>query len=211
MNDTTTTKKMVYGPYGWLLGTEDSLARYRAYIASICGCTTNDSDEEKNTVTLIFKREELLYDIENLGYVEGDVMKTDAPHDKHQVQDIGQDGNVDRVTRMLDLAHALCQESLHKYTKDSCTEDMELTDDLEEAKLYVIRLKVGSRFSKTTANLLEKLIHEFMVCTAMADWLSITKPEAAEKWQAKAQAAIDKAKEVLRNRDGITLRPLRPW
>lgn len=201
--------KLIYGPYGWAIGTEDTLNRFCQCL--VCNGNTQESEADKRTVTLLFKREELLYDIETIGYVEGDVLKTDTPHDKHQIQDIGQDGNVDRVTRILDLVHALCLESLHKYTKEECNDGMELTDDFEETKIYVIRLKVGSRFSKTTANLLEKLIHEFMVCSAVADWLGITKPDAAEKWQTKAQAALDKAKEVLRNRDGITTRPLRPW
>lgn len=201
--------KLIYGPYGWAIGTEDTLDRFCQCL--VCNGNTQDSEADNRTVTLLFKREELLYDIETIGYVEGDVLKTENPHDKHQIQDIGQDGNVDRVTRILDLVHALCLESLHKYTKEECDDGMELTDDFEEMKIYVIRLKVGSRFSKTTANLLEKLIHEFMVCSAVADWLGITKPDASEKWQTKAQAALDKAKEVLRNRDGITTRPLRPW
>ena len=69
------------------------------------------------TVKMTFKREELLYDIRNNAYVEGDVMQAKTEHDRHQVQDIGEDGNIDRVTRLLDLAHAECEEALFPYTK----------------------------------------------------------------------------------------------
>lgn len=55
------------------------------------------------TVKLLFKRSELLYDIKNYAYVEGDVMQVNTEHDRHQVQDIGETGNIDRVTKCLTL------------------------------------------------------------------------------------------------------------
>ena len=80
------------------------------------------------TVKMTFKREELLYDIRNNAYVEGDVMQTKTEHDRHQVQDIGEDGNIDRVTRVLDLAHAECEEALFPYTKENVEQESEMDD-----------------------------------------------------------------------------------
>lgn len=80
------------------------------------------------TVKLTFKREELLYDIRNNAYVEGDVMQANTEHDRHQVQDIGEDGNIDRVTRVLDLAHAECAEALFPYTKENVEQETEMDD-----------------------------------------------------------------------------------
>ena len=60
------------------------------------------------TVTLTFKRDELLYDIKNMGFVEGDTKKVESEHERHQVMDVGEDGNVDRVTRVLDLTFSEC-------------------------------------------------------------------------------------------------------
>lgn len=80
------------------------------------------------TVKLTFKREELLYDIRNNAYVEGDVMQVKTEHDRHQVQDIGEDGNIDRVTRVLDLAHAECEEALFPYTKENVEQETEMDD-----------------------------------------------------------------------------------
>jgi len=92
--------------------------------------------ERTKTVTLTFLREQLLYDIKNLAYVEGDVLPDDAQHSKHQVQDIGEEGNVDRVTRMLDLALSRCREHLYPYTKVP-VEGGELLDDvLDETEMY---------------------------------------------------------------------------
>lgn len=80
------------------------------------------------TVKLTFKREELLYDIRNNAYVEGDVMQANTEHDRHQVQDICEDGNIDRVTRVLDLAHAECAEALFPYTKENVEQETEMDD-----------------------------------------------------------------------------------
>lgn len=85
------------------------------------------------TVKMTFKREELLYDIRNNAYVEGDVMQAKTEHDRHQVQDIGEDGNIDRVTRLLDLAHAECEEALFPYTK----EDVEQETEMDDTPTYV--------------------------------------------------------------------------
>ena len=60
-----------------------------------------NSQSKTKAVTLVFKREELLYDAENYSFVEGDIMQAEDEHARHQVFDIGQDGNVDRVTRIL--------------------------------------------------------------------------------------------------------------
>lgn len=152
------------------------------------------------TVKLLFKRSELLYDIKNYAYVEGDVMQVNTEHDRHQVQDIGETGNIDRVTKVLDLAYAESVEALFPYTKqdvEQVTEmdnmptvvyDEEPSDEggdevftnekPEETKSqdYEIQLLVPDAYSKTTVTLLVRYIHEYMVCRVLADWMSITNP-----------------------------------
>lgn len=197
--------KVIYGPYGYLIGPED--------LVSYMEQNSYDSDGQTNRVTLMFKRNQLLYDIENIAYVEGDVQQkaSDNDHAPHQTQDIGQDGNVDRVTRILDLVHAWCVEMLYPYTKDACEDGMELDDEFKEEKVYTIVMNVPRKFSKTTANLLEKLIHEFMVARVLAEWFCTTKPAAAEIWGAKSEGYLEKAKDIINTRMGATTRPLRPF
>jgi len=143
------------------------------------------------TVTLTFKRSELLYDIQNNAFVEGDIMTPANEHLQHQTQDVVEDGNVDRVSRVLCLAHAECVELLYPYTKEA-VDDTETRNDIKDApENYVITLTVPETFSKSTCNILVGYIHEYLVCRALADWLSITKPEAADQWQIKANEAKD--------------------
>lgn len=188
--------------------------------------------ERKKSVKLTFKREELLYDIRNNAYVEGDVMQVNDAHDRHQVQDIGEEGNIDRVTRVLDLAHAECEEALFPYTKENVEQETEMDDmptyvestaDAEEEKFtnespvekptgdYVIGLLVPEDYSKTTVRLIVKYIHEYMVCRVLNDWLSITNPPAAAKWKEKQDEMLEGMKEAVNFRVGRVRRTLTPF
>ena len=164
----------------------------------------------KKEVTLTFKRSELVYDISNYCYVEGDVMPTEAEHARHQVLDVAESGNIDRVTRMLNLAHAECVEFLYPYTKEEVT-DGEMSSDLAEPEQYEIRLSLPIEFSKTTVNKLTNLLHEYLVCSVVADWLSITKPSASENWTNKLYITKTKIQSTLMSRTKILKRKLKPF
>ena len=157
------------------------------------------------TVTLTFYREQLLYDIKNIAYVEGDVLPDEAQHSKHQVQDIGEAGNIDRVTRMLDLALAHCVEVLYPLSKVDVESGLGLNDNLTETAAYTMTLLVPDDFSDTTAKYLEQLIHNLLVYYVLADWMSIANvanPKSAANWAAKAQDVEDEIKGKLNARTG---------
>lgn len=156
-------------------------------------------------MTLTFYRDQLLYDIKNLAYVEGDVLPDEAQHSKHQVQDIGEDGNIDRVTRMLDLALAHCVEVLYPFSKADVESGLVLNDNLTETATYTVTLLVPDDFSDTTAKYLEQLIHNLLVYYVLADWMSIANvanPKSAANWAAKAQDVEDEIKGKLNARTG---------
>lgn len=178
------------------------------------GCCCNKNKNRKKwtkTVTLTFFRCELLHDIGNIAYVEADVMKTNDEHDRHQVFDIVQDGNVERVTRVLDLAFAAIDEFCYPYTKVNITDGASANDMYDEAYSYNIEMRVPDDFSETTFRLMKELIHELLVCSVLADWLSITKPEAEANWQRKIEGLKDRIKGVLFARGGRTRRTLSPF
>ena len=157
------------------------------------------------TVTLTFYREQLLYDIKNLAHVEGDVLADEAQHSKHHVQDIGEEGNIDRVTRMLDLAIAHCVEVLYPVSKIDVVDGTVLNDTLTETATYTVTLLVPDDFSQTTVNYLEQLIHNLLVYYVLADWMSIANvanPQSAANWAAKAQDVEDEIKGKLNARTG---------
>lgn len=151
-------------------------------------------------VRLEFLRSQLLYDIKNIAYVEGDVMTDDKQHSKHQVQDIGEEGNIDRVTRMMDVAVAECVEMLYPYSKAEVEEYTQMDDILQESYSYVVNLLVPDDFSKTTVTLIERYIHEFIIYRVLADWFLISAPDLAQKWLGKQEAAEVAIKDTLNAR-----------
>lgn len=163
------------------------------------------------TVTLTFKRDEILYDCKNYAYVEGDTMKTQDEHDRHQVMDIGEDGNIDRVTRVLDLAFADCVELCYPYSKVEVEDVTALDDTLQERDALVLNMLVPDDFSQTTVELLRRLIHELLVYKVMADWTSHTKPESEAKWTKKAEDVEEKITSSLNYRVGRVRRTLTPF
>ena len=58
---------------------------------------------------------------------------------------------------------------------------------------------------------LENLIHEYLVCKAVADWLSITNTAKAQVWEAKAEEAEGEIRINLHNRIARTRRRLHPF
>lgn len=162
-------------------------------------------------VELTFTRQNLLYDIENYAFVEGDIMRTDNEHAKHQVFDIAQDGNIDRVNRILDLAHAECVEMMYPYAKVSCEDSESVTNSPMDVNQYCITLQIPDDFSKTTIDYVSKCVHEYMTSRVLTDWLSITKPSAANYWAVKAAEAKDQIRTSLNARMKRVRRTLTPF
>lgn len=179
-------------------------------MADFCYCSTTNAGGNKRTVRLKFLRKQLLYDIENDAYIEADVMGEEKQHAQHVLADIGEDGNVDRVSRVLSTAHATVTELLYPMTRQLPVEE-EIDDCLHAPEEYVVELNVEPDVSRTTLHLLSKLIHDYMVCMVLADWLSTTNPDAAATWAEKAET---KKKEILgaRNNHKATFtRKTHPW
>lgn len=179
---------------------------------SIASCFNyQGSTAYNNCVALRFGRKELLYDIQNYAHIEWDATEAENAHSKHLIADIGEEGNVDRVTRVLDLTVAQVVEMLYPYAKKSVKEHSHRDNELEEEEEYVIRMLVPDSFSETTVTLLEKLIHELLVCTVLADWFSIVKPNSAETWAARATTLESEIRRAKNSRSGKLTRKMYPF
>lgn len=184
------------------------------------GCSENcynsdagDTNATK-TVTLMFHREQLLYDIKNYAYIEGHVWGEDSSeirHARHTLIEIGEEGNVDRVNRILGVVHAAAVEMLYPYTKQAAVEDEVIGDCMWTPEKYQIIMQVPATMSRTTLHLLGKLIHEFMVARVIYDWLSITHAEAARNWLDKALEAEQEINSVKNSRTGALRRRPHPF
>lgn len=172
--------------------------------------TTANNGNDKRVVRLKFLRSQLLYDIKNYAFVEADVMGEEKQHAQHVLAEIGEEGNVDRVSRILAVVHTAVIEMLFPYTKAEPIEE-EIDNCLYAPDEYVVELTVPSTMSRTTMHHLSKLIHEFMVYCVLADWLSITNPQSAANWTAKAEAIKEEIEEVKNLRRKAFTRATHPW
>lgn len=171
------------------------------------------AQEEKRTVILKFRRKNLDYSIKNYAYIESHVMSDETECSKHTVADICEEGNRDRVTRLLGVIHAAVIEMLYPFTKQEAVEET-INDDIWEPRDYIVEIHVPKSFSRTTCHLLSRLIHEYMVCRVLYDWLIMTKtdsPEAARHWFEKAEEAKEEMELLKDRRTGTLERPMRPW
>ncbi len=157
-------------------------------------------------IIITHQRASLIYDIENYSYIEGDIMDSDNQHAKHQVFDIAQDGNIDRVTRVLNLAHSECVEMFYPYTKNiigelniyNCFSYVEDVDNPPEE--YHIAFTPPENFSTTTLKLLSNLTFEYLVCAVIADWMSIVNPGSKSNWEEKLYMIKSKIQTSLMSR-----------
>ncbi len=173
-------------------------------------CRPAGEDARKSaTVTLL--RSELLYDIANSAFVTGDVIGEENEHAHHLVTDVTQEGNIDRVTRMLDLAFADLDEKLYPYTKGDIEDGTEADDKMGETEKYVLSLSLPSSFSATTLRLVAKLAHEFLVCRVLHDWLGVTSPENAAVWGVRAESVGERLRTALTSRSKAFRRKMKPF
>lgn len=174
-------------------------SKYKYHVGH-CNKGRNRNQGDTVVNTLIFLREELLLDIENYTFVTGDIMPVEDEHLKHQVFDVAQDGNDELATRVLNLAHAECVESLYPYTKTPCIQDEELDDKLVVPEQYEIELSLPVQFSRTTVLLLRELIHDYFVCRVLVEWLGITCPTAQPFWRERLEQLKERMKIALLGR-----------
>lgn len=161
-------------------------------------------------VTLVFDRAQLLYDIGNCAFIEGEAVAQVDAHQRHTVQDAVEGGNRDRVLRVVELAIAKCRDMLYPYAKSEISGDY-LENDPDNADAYVIELDVPAGVASSSLELLEKSVHEYATARAVADWMSITNPQKAELWLMKTSEAEREVKLSMNTRMRRVRRGVAPF
>lgn len=165
-------------------------------------------------MTLVFNKEKLLYDISNYAFVEGELVGEDNEKAHHLVMDIAQKGNVDRLTSVLSLAYSECIEMLYPFASRKIPEGADVVtntgNDLSDEE-YVIMLSLPQGFAMNTVEYVSKLLHEYMVCRVLQDWLDITFPNSAAKWAIKMEDIKTKLRAALLARRRVIRRKYSPF
>lgn len=83
----------------------------------LIGDGTNSNSSTKYTVVINLHRRELLHDLKSYGFNEHHILPDEAEHARHAIADICEEGNIDRVDRLLAVLHPLAVELLYPFTK----------------------------------------------------------------------------------------------
>lgn len=143
------------------------------------------------------KKKTLLYDVASIAYTIADTKE--ACHALHNVRDICQEGNIDRVSRILGLAYsqllALLMPILQSPKLNPDHDNSMVPHDYE----FCFRNDSCMKFRLTgeLRLLIKETAHEYMVAMVLSDWLDITLPEAADVWKCKAETALESLKDIL--------------
>lgn len=173
----------------------------------------------KKPVLLEFRTEELLHDICTIAHNEGEARSAEdeaqgVENDGHLtsiVQSPDDDSNIDRVARVLNMAHGECVEMLYAYTKEGIGKAEFGSNELKEKMVYAIELMVPDTMSRTSVNLLKEYVNEYMVARVLTDWFSMNYPKAAVRWRETVDDMKDKIKSCTVNRMRRVRRTLRPF
>lgn len=144
------------------------------------------------------KKSALIYDISNLAYAIADTGEHDR-HTLHRVRDICEDGNIDRVSRVLGVAYSnlltLLLPVLRAPAIDIRRDYTAIVHD------YEFCFRNEAAFRKNLPDEIKLKIkenaREYMVAMVMADWMALMMPEMAEIWKFRMEQSFKTLKETV--------------
>lgn len=146
--------------------------------------------------TLTIKKEEVLYDIANLAFVIADIHGSADAHAVHQTFDIIEGQNRDRIERVLSMSVAIVREVLSRGSAEGNFN--RLPSSLLPSDI-IFKIRASCHFNgdlKSVMVILREIIHEYLVCRVLADWLSVTLPSLAGVWREKAALQLERLERL---------------
>lgn len=145
-------------------------------------------------VMIELQKKELVFDIKNTAYVYADSISSSVEdlHLIHNVYDVGEDGNRDKLARILDSAVEDCKEMLFRYTKmemlgggfDSNEWEECVGSPTNDEDAYYLAMRMPSGFSKTSVHTMMVYIHNYIVYYCLYEWLMLVYPDGADRlWE----------------------------
>lgn len=166
-------------------------------------------------------KKELVYDIKNTAYTYADSISSSVadPHLIHNIYDVSEDGNRDKLARILDSAIEDCRELLFRYTKMEMLEGGFDSNEWEECigsptndeDAYYLAMRMPSGFSKTSVHTMTVYIHDYIVNQSLYEWLMIVYPDGADRFWALAEDKKNKIKDASNRSAGRVRIALHPF
>lgn len=159
-----------------------------------------------NKAMVELQKNELVFDIKNTAYIFADSY-TKPDMDIKQLKnafDIGEDGNRDKLARILDSAVEDCREMLFRFTKLEMGGSSFESDEWEECigsatneeESYYLAMMMPDGFSHTSVHTIAVYIHDYIVNEVLYEWMMLVLPEAADRFWSIAEEKKQKIKDA---------------
>lgn len=171
-------------------------------------------------VMIELQKKELVFDIKNTAaaYADSISSSVEDSHLIHNVYDVGEEGNRDKLARILDSAVEDCKELLYRFTKmemlgsgfDSNEWEECIGSPTNEEESYYLAMRMPNGFSQTSVHTMTVYIHDYIVNQCLYEWLMIVYPDGADRFWSLAEEKKQKMKDASNRsavRARITLHP----
>lgn len=148
-------------------------------------------DDTRRCVDIVLYANDLYADITNRLTLTADSMEAQAVNaDLHTVKDVIDDGNKEIIDNLVARHVFDCVNLLYPYSKTPIERCRHNRENKNEAEAYIIHLTFERSRSETSIQLLQRLIHDYIVYKCYAEWLAITVPQAGTytMWEGKAES-----------------------
>ncbi len=142
-------------------------------------------------------KNELVFDIKNTAYIFADSYgRTNEETTRlKNVFDIGEEGNLDKLARVLDSAVEDCREMLFRFTKSEMTNGGFDSNEWEEClgspaneeEAYYLTMVMPQDFSKTSVHTLTVYVHGYIVNQCLYEWMMLIMPDLADRFKILAE------------------------
>lgn len=135
---------------------------------------------------LIIKSDEVVADIKSAAWLEAELHPELNLHRRHEMADICETGNIERVWRILAIKIAEIRLALLKILLPE--KRLSQTNDLQNSTSWHFRFLFP--LPKDTLLFIKEKIHELLVAAVMADRSAVIIPAAAPFWKDREEAAL---------------------
>ena len=143
------------------------------------------------SVDIVLYANNLYADIANRLTLTADSMEAQTEGaDLHTAKDAMDDGNKDTIDNLVARHVFDCINLLYPYSKTPIERQRRDRESENEAEAYIIHLTFERPRSETSIQLLQRLIHDYIVYKCYAEWLATTVPQAGTytMWEGKAES-----------------------
>ena len=130
--------------------------------------------------------EEVLADLRSAAWLESELHPELDLHRRHEMADICEGSNIDRVWRVLGLSVAEIRSHLAEILKDGHRHYLD--NELKSIPVYLFHF--SRKLPSDVALLLKEKIHDYLVARVMHDRASVIIPGCAGIWRERSEASL---------------------